>query len=76
MIEIWQPRYIDNTCLIATFKVVDGENLITFTKDKKLKDKVFSVDSSVIRSCPINSNGKIECYAVPMKALHKTETEV
>ncbi len=75
MLEIWQPRYFDNRVLIATYKVQDGENLITFTKDNKLKGVVFSVSSDIIKKCPVETNGKIDCYAVPMKELKRVEGE-
>ena len=69
MLEIWQPRYIDKKVLIATFKVQDGDNVIMFTRDKKLAGKEFHIDGAVIRQCPVETNGKIDCYAVPMKLL-------
>ena len=65
-IEIWAPRYKDDTALIACYKVVDGLNRIVFTQAKHLKDKIFELDSDTIRKCPIESNGRIDCFAVPM----------
>ena len=73
ILEIWQPRYKDNVVLIAKFKVCKGENLITFTKAKHLEGMVFSVEEEAIRSCPLQSNGKIDCYAVPMELLTRKE---
>jgi hypothetical protein len=68
MIEIWQPRYKDRKVLIATYKVGDT-NTIVFTKSKYLKGKVFKVSGEVIRKYPKETNGTIECYAVPMSEL-------
>lgn len=69
MIEIWMPRYKDQVCLIATYKVHDGVNEIRFTKAKHLAGKVFEVDGEDVRRCPKDSNGRIDCYAVPMSML-------
>jgi len=68
-IEIWQPRYKDNTVLLAKYKIVDGENEIIFTKAKHLADMVFSINSNDIKQCSIANNGKIDCYVVPMDKL-------
>ena len=73
MIAIWQPRYKDNAVLIATYKVVNGDNEIVFTKAKHLLGMKFVCSSDVIRNCPIESNGKISCYAVPMEELKRIE---
>lgn len=69
MIEIWAPRYHDRTVLIAKYKVKDGINEITFTKARTLTDKVFTISGEDIRRCPLESNGKIPCYAVPLEDL-------
>lgn len=69
LIEIWQPRYRDNMVLIATYKVHNGLNRIVFTRDKTKEGKVYGVSGDDIRSCPIESNGKIDCYAVPLSLL-------
>ena len=69
MIEIWQPRYKDRTVLIAKYKVCRGVNLIKFTKAKHLLGKVFSARSEDICKCPVQSNGRITCYVVPMDML-------
>jgi hypothetical protein len=68
MIEIWQPRYKDRKVLIATYKVGDT-NTIVFTKAKYLKGKVFKCSGETIRKYPKETNGTIECYAVPMSEL-------
>lgn len=65
-IEIWQPRWHDRKVLIAKYKVTQGKNKIIFTKAKQLKDKVFLVDGGVIAKCPIETNGTVDCYAVPL----------
>lgn len=73
MIEIWQPRYKDDTCLIACYKVTDGMNLIRFTKAKHLLGKIFQCSSEEIRKCKTQSNGRIDVYVVPMKLLECIE---
>lgn len=69
IIEIWQPRYHDNKVLLATYRVSPNKNYIVFTKDKRLAGNMYSCDAEVIRKCPVESNGKISCFAVPMEEL-------
>lgn len=73
MIEIWTPRYHDNVVLIATYKVKNGENRIQFTKANHLKGMTFKAMGEDIRNCPIDTNGRIECFAVPMSMLERVE---
>lgn len=69
IIEIWEPRYKDKKALIGRHHVMEGTNYITFTKAEHLKDKVFEIHSSQIKSCPIQANGRGEVYCVPMASL-------
>ena len=71
MIEIWSPRYHDRRVLIAKYKVCDGNNDIVFTKAKHLRGKTFRVLGKEVKRCPIETNGVIECYAVPMEKLEQ-----
>lgn len=71
-IQIWEPRYSDDTVLVAKYKVKD-DNLIVFTKAKHLKGMEFRVSGETVRKCPLDNNSKIECYAVPMDLLQRVE---
>lgn len=71
IIEIWQPRYHDNVVLIAKRKVRTGWNYIKFTKDPHLK-ATYRIMGEAVRKCPLETNGRIPCYAVPMEALEQT----
>lgn len=74
MIEIWAPRYHDNVVLIDVRKVSE-RNIIMFTKAKHLLGQKFYVDKEDIVNSPIDTNGSIKCYAVPMTKLEPiTET--
>lgn len=66
-IEIWQPRWHDRVVLIAKHKVA-SRNVVVFTKTKALKGRYY-VSGEDITACPLESNGKIECYAVPLDKL-------
>ena len=66
MIEIWQPRWHDRKVLIAKYKVNEGKNRIKFTKAKRLMGKTFELEGGEIKSYPLETNGKIDCYAVPL----------
>lgn len=68
LIEIWQPRYRDRVVLIAKYKVGTG-NEIRFTKAKHLLEKHFYITGEDIKKCPLETNGTISCYAVPLDDL-------
>lgn len=76
MIEIWEPRWHDRTVLIAVHKVSSGLNEIKFTKTPSLEGKIYTLPSETIRKYPIESNGKINCYAVPLGEFKETEQGV
>lgn len=65
MIEIWQPRWRDKVVLIAKSKVKD-QNTIVFTKTPGMKGKYY-LSGELIKSYPIDTNGRIPCYAVSLK---------
>lgn len=71
-IEIWQPRYKDNVVLIAKHKV-GTHNEIIFTKAKHLMGTSYYLSDETIRDCPLDSNGRIPCYAVPVDKLQVLE---
>lgn len=69
-LTIWQPRYKDNTVLLAKYKVPNDDFEIVFTKANHLKNKVFKANGRFIKdNFPIESNGKIDCFAVPFDYL-------
>lgn len=70
-IEIWQPRWHDRTVLIARHKV-GQDNVIVFTKTKSLPG-AWRVSGDVVRQYPLETNGKIPCYAVPLDALERID---
>jgi hypothetical protein len=73
MITIWNPRWHDRKVLIAKYRVVNGPNIIRFTKAKSLKDKDYMMTGEQIRTYPLETNGKIPCYAVPLDELQEIE---
>lgn len=74
-IEIWQPRYKDNKCLIATYKVKSGYNYIVFTKAKHLEGKLYRVHSIDVLDCPVQKNGAGAVFVVPMERLELVQDE-
>ena len=66
MIKIWAPRWHDRKVLVAKYKVRDGNNDIMFIKTPSMKGIVYKLSGDTIRSYPVESNGKIDCYVVPM----------
>lgn len=71
LIEIWQPRYKDRKVLIAKYKIVNGLNQIKFTKAKHLDGHLYQMNGTDIVKYPIEDNGKIACYAVPLDDLER-----
>lgn len=73
-IPIWEPRYHDNKVLVAT-KKVRAHNRIIFTKAKSLIGKEFYISSERIKKYPKESNGVLQCYAVPLEDLMEMKQE-
>ena len=79
-IPVWEPRYHDNKVLVAT-KKVRAHNKIIFTyearKNKKgpLSGKEFYISSERIKKYPKESNGVLQCYAVPLEDLMEMKQE-
>ena len=66
MIKIWSPRYHDRKVLIAKYKV-SNTNQIIFTKAKSLLNRTFTLSGETIKKYPLETNGTIPCYAVPLE---------
>ena len=66
-ISIIAPRYRDKKVLIAKFKV-GTHNIVKFTKAPSLPDEYY-LTGTTITKYPLESNGKIPCYAVPIDEL-------
>ena len=49
VIEIWQPKYMTDTCLIAAYKVKE-DNIIKFTKAKHLEGMKFKISGDDIEA--------------------------
>ena len=82
-IPIWSPRYKDKygdldepVVLIAKYKVHHATSvmIIEFTKAKHLIGQRFAISRDKAQRYPIDSNGKIPCYAVPLSALEPYDT--
>jgi hypothetical protein len=73
VVEIWQPRWKDRTVLIAKYKV-GSHNIVRFTKAKSLSDDYY-LSGNKIKNFPINNNGKVDCYVVPLDELEILERQ-
>jgi hypothetical protein len=73
LIQIWQPRWKDRKVLIAKFRV-GTHNEIVFTKTKSMPDKYY-LSGETIKKYPLETNGRIQCYAVHMDELEVLERE-
>lgn len=81
--DIWAPRYSDaytatdeRVALLAQYKVHHASPVIivTFTKAKHLAGQRYAITRDAVQKCPIDSNGKIPCYAVPMSKFEYWES--
>lgn len=81
---VWFPRYSDQytatqekVALLARYKVDQGSPilLVDFTKAKHLAGQRYAIYKAKAQTFPVDSNGKIDCYAVPMSALEDWQTE-
>lgn len=83
IMDIWMPRYHDlydngeRIALLACYKVDQAAPWIqiNFTKAKHLQGQRYCISCEEARKCPVDSNGKIPCYAVAMSKLQYWETE-
>lgn len=82
-LDIWFPRYSDaytdtneRVALLAQYKIAQSSPLIivNFTKAKHLLGQRFCIRKQDVQHYPIDSNGKIPCYAVPMSAFEPWES--
>lgn len=69
MINILEPRYHDRKVLIATYKVEPMMNLINIVKGAY--KGFYRAPGKDIKSCTVDDNGKISCYAVPIEKLER-----
>lgn len=77
ILDVWFPRYSsaytetgERVALLAKYKVEQSTPIliVEFTKAKHLKGQRYAIRRSNVMKFPLDSNGKIPCYAVPMSA--------
>ena len=81
-LQIWFPKYSsayttgERVALLAVYKVEQASPVIIveFTKADHLKGQRFCIKREDAMKCPVDSNGKIACYAVPMSKLERWES--
>ncbi len=82
-ISIWSPRYKDKhgelaepVVLLAKYKVHHGSSviLVEFTKAKHLIGQRYCITRDAAQRYPTETNGRIECYVIPLSAFDGWET--
>lgn len=82
-LEIWSPRYSSKynkegewVALLAKYKVQQASPwiLIEFSRAPHLKGLRFCIKRSEAETYPIETNGRIEVYAIPMSELEQWDT--
>lgn len=68
IITIWAPRWHDRTVLVGKHRVKKGMNYIKFNQAPSLPS-LYHMHSDQMKCYPLESNGKIMCYAVPLDDL-------
>ena len=73
MIQVWEPRYHDRKVLVAAHKVRKGMNIIKIKHPNKIGayDGRYRMSAIAIKSYPLESNGVINCYALPIDKLER-----
>lgn len=69
MIDIIEPRWHDRTVLVAKYKVKRGRNLIKIMGGAA--KGVYETSQIALASYPVESNGVIACYAIPLDKLER-----
>jgi len=72
-IDIWQPRWKDRVVMIAKYKV-GQHNEIHFSKTPSMKGAYY-LSGEKAKDYPVETNGKVDCYAVPLNELELLERE-
>lgn len=81
--DIWSPRYKDKhgdlaepVVLMARYKVDQASPwiIVDFTKARHLIGQRYCIKRSDAQSCPLDSNTKIPCFAVPLSKLENWDT--
>ncbi len=67
LFEVWAPRWHDEKVLLKASKV-GAHNKILFTKTPTLPE-MYYLSGKTVKKYRKESNGRIDCYAVPMKEL-------
>lgn len=77
-VVIWSRRYHDNTVLVRTDKVTYGGYLyIAFAVDRQMQGQYYRVDCNRVKSeCERASNGRIECFVIPVGMLEVMGGEI
>lgn len=70
VIDIWEPKYSTREVLIATHKVME-RNRIKIMKGAYAGE--YFISGVVASAYPVQSNGKINVYAVPLSQLERLE---
>ena len=70
LLKIWQPRWHDRKVLLSKYKVdMSGSYIdVIFTKTKLLPG-VYTIRKEDIMKHPLETNGKILCYSIPLNKL-------
>ena len=71
--EIWEPRWHDRVVLVNKMRVTN-HNVIVFTRAPSLPGVYYFPKDVAIRS-PLDSNGKIACYAIDLDLLEEVDYE-
>lgn len=72
-IDIWAPRWHDKVVLVAMYKVKpkNETTFIRLTDSGREYTGRYKVNTGDVLASPVDSNGAIRCYAVPLDKLER-----
>jgi len=73
VLDIWAPRWKDRTVMLAKYKI-GTHNVVKFSKAKNLTGEYY-ISGEKVRKFPVEDNGKLACYCVPIDELEPLERE-
>jgi hypothetical protein len=66
IIEVWKPKYSTGEILVATHKVIKGDNYVRVTQDPTYKGKLLKINLQTRFDYPVKPNGKGQVYCIPI----------
>ena len=67
IIEVWKPKYSTREVLVATHRIVTGDNYVKITKDSAYKNTLLKFNSEMSKKYPTQKNGRGTVVVIPLR---------